>query len=80
MQPLGYEHAAAVIKLTSSDRLLWSRLGQHIYRGRRWGIWKAALNDREVIRSQEDLAAYSKRLNPPKRYVWKRPRKKTQKT
>jgi hypothetical protein len=74
MQPLDYECAAAAIKLATDDRLLWTKLGQHIYRGRRWGIWKAALNEHEVVRSKEDRAAYSKKiaLKPVK---WKRPRR-----
>ena len=78
MQPLNYEQAAAAIKLTQSDRLLWTSLGQHIYRGRRWGNWKAALNENEVIRSKEDRVALSKKVavKPPR---WTKPRKKSRK-
>ena len=73
MQALDYEQAAAIVKLTPTRRLRWSMLGQHIYRGRRKGIWKPAMTDHDVRRAQDDFASFTrKRLGPPTRAAGRR--------
>src|SRR6185436_11172829 len=75
MQDLDYEKAAAVVKLTPSARLTWSSLGQHIFRGRRWGIWKAALTEHDVIRAIQARADSVKKISLPPARVRKSPMK-----
>jgi hypothetical protein len=58
MRILEFVKAAAIIKLTSDRRLEWLAMGQHVYRGRRKGLWKPALTLPEVKRAREDLESY----------------------
>jgi len=53
MLVLDYEKAAAIVGLSTDQRLAWAKLGRHIFRGRRRGMWKAALNENEVARATD---------------------------
>lgn len=58
MQKLAHEQAAAIVKLRQSERLKWSALGQYVYRGRRKGVWKAALTEQKLVRVIDDGKCY----------------------